>query len=90
LTVLSLVHPAVRDRAEALGRQFQSAAPFRHVVIDEFFAPDFCRQLMAEFPAFDRERARNEMGDVGRKAVFQNPAEAWPRLCATGRHVAQP
>jgi hypothetical protein len=35
LAVLSLVHPAVRDRAEALGRQFQSAAPFRHVVIDE-------------------------------------------------------
>ncbi|PYT30102.1 MAG: hypothetical protein DMG58_15060 [Acidobacteria bacterium] len=78
MTVLSLVHPAVRDRAEALGRQFQSAAPFRHVVIDEFLAPDFCRRLMAEFPAFDRERARNEMGDVGRKAVFQNLPQLGP------------
>jgi Rps23 Pro-64 3,4-dihydroxylase Tpa1-like proline 4-hydroxylase len=76
--VLPLVHPAVRDRAEALSRQFQSAAPFRHVVIDQFLAPDFCRRLMVEFPAFDREHARNEMGDVGRKAVFQNLPQLGP------------
>lgn len=76
--MLSLVHPAVRDHAEALGRQFQSAAPFRHVVIDEFLAPDFCRRLMAEFPGFDREHARNEMGGIGRKAVFQNLPQLGP------------
>ena len=27
---------------------------------------------MAEFPAFDREHARNELGEVGGKAVFTN------------------
>jgi len=76
--VLPLVHPDVRERAEALGRQFQSAAPFRHVVIDEFLAPDFCARLIAEFPGFDHEHARNEMGDVGRKAVFQNLPQLGP------------
>jgi hypothetical protein len=61
-----------------LGRQFQSAAPFRHVIIDEFLAPDFCQRLMAEFPGFDGEHARNEMGGIGRKAVFQNLPQLGP------------
>ena len=33
---------------------------------------------MAEFPAFDREHARNEMGEAGGKAVFQNLRELGP------------
>lgn len=76
--MLPLLNLAIRDRAEVLGRQFQSAKPFRHVVIDDFLAPEFCTRLIAEFPAFDHEHARNEMGDVGRKAVFQNLPDLGP------------
>ena len=78
LTVLDLISPAVRERIDILGREFQSAKPFRHVVIDEFLSPEASRQLMAEFPAFDREHARNELGEVGGKAVFTNLPQLGP------------
>lgn len=72
LIVLPLIHPDVAGRAGELRQEFDSAAPFRHLVIDEFLTDDVCRELMAEFPAFDRQHARNELGEVGGKAVFQN------------------
>jgi len=71
-TVLELISAAVRDRAESLRGAFQSAQPFRHLVMDDFLTAEFCRELMAEFPAFDANKARNELGEVGGKAVFTN------------------
>jgi hypothetical protein len=76
--MLSLLHPGARDRVEELSREFSVAQPFRHVVIDPFLDPAFCGRLIAEFPAFDAERARNEMGGVGRKAVFPDLARLGP------------
>jgi len=70
--VLELISAAVRGRVEALRGEFQSAKPFRHLVIDEFLTPELCRQLMAGFPPFDTNKARNELGEVGGKAVFTN------------------
>jgi Rps23 Pro-64 3,4-dihydroxylase Tpa1-like proline 4-hydroxylase len=69
---LSLLHANIQERTESLSRDFQSAQPFRHLVIDDFVAAEFCRQLTAEFPAFDPKHAMNELGQVGGKAVFQN------------------
>ena len=76
--MLSLLHTQVQDRAEELSREFTGAQPFRHVVIDPFLDPAFCNRLIAEFPAFDAQRARNEMGGVGRKAVFPDLARLGP------------
>jgi Rps23 Pro-64 3,4-dihydroxylase Tpa1-like proline 4-hydroxylase len=70
--MLPLLHPSVTEQAGELRLKFRSAVPFRHVVIDPFLSSEVCQELMAGFPAFDRDRARNEMGDVGGKAVFQN------------------
>ena len=39
----------------ALQEQFLSSAPFNHVVIDDFFAPEVAEQLVAEFPAYDTD-----------------------------------
>ena len=59
-------------RADQLSREFASAEPFRHVVLEPFLEPRFCAELMAEFPFFDREKALNEMGEPAGKAVFSN------------------
>jgi len=67
---LELLDQNVRDRAGDLNREFSTAQPFRYVVIDQFLNPDFCRQLISEFPVFEPTRALNERGEVGRKAVF--------------------
>lgn len=65
-------------RVDELAREFASARPFRHVVIEPFLDPAFCGQLMAEFPAFDRDKALNELGEPAGKAVFSNLAGIGP------------
>jgi Rps23 Pro-64 3,4-dihydroxylase Tpa1-like proline 4-hydroxylase len=48
----------------ALAEQYQSAAPFPHIVMDDFLPSDFLRGLLGEFPDstgktfFDREQER--------------------------------
>jgi hypothetical protein len=70
--VLDLLHPSVVERADEARDRFRAAQPFRHIVIDEFLEPSFCRQLMTEFPAFDPSHAVTELGDPGRKAVVSD------------------
>jgi hypothetical protein len=72
------IYPAISQRTTELHRQFVAAEPFRHVVIDEFLKPEFCHQLMMEFPAFDSGHAKNEHGETGRKAVVSDPARIGP------------
>ena len=57
---------------------FHRAQPFRHVVIDQFLADDFCSALLKEFPAFDPKQALNEMGLIGAKAVVEKLPQIGP------------
>jgi hypothetical protein len=72
--VLALIDKSVRDRTAELNREFTSSVPFGYIIIDQFLDTEFCRQLMAEFPAFDTQHALNERGETGRKAVFTDLA----------------
>ena len=69
---MSMLSGALQARVASLRQSFDGARPFRHVVIDDFFDPGFCRQLQADFPGFEDRYARTEMGDVGGKAVRQD------------------
>jgi hypothetical protein len=80
--VNGIVSSAVLRNSDRLRAEFASARPFRHVVIDDFVDPTYCRELQAAFPHFDPGRARNELGEVGRKAVF-------PDLAALGAPYAR-
>ena len=53
----------------AWGEQFQKNQPFPHIVIDHFFQSDFALELLKSFPKFDPEKAKNELGQIGGKAV---------------------
>lgn len=48
-----LLNPYDRD---ALKREFDSALPFRHFVIESFLEPDFAREVAAAFPTFEEAR----------------------------------
>ncbi|MGV6851811.1 MAG: 2OG-Fe(II) oxygenase [bacterium] len=66
-----------------IGNQFSDNKPFKHVVIEEFFTPEFCEHLLQEFPSFDEKLAMNENGEVGRKAVHekvQNISPSYKKL----------
>jgi Rps23 Pro-64 3,4-dihydroxylase Tpa1-like proline 4-hydroxylase len=76
--VLALLHPDVRDHIEDLAQQFGAAQPFRYVAIGRFLDPQFCQELIAEFPPFEAGDARNERGEVAGKSVIGEIARLGP------------
>ncbi len=86
----SPLHSGLAGRVEELAREFASAQPFPHVVIEPFLDPAFCDQLISEFPLFDTEKARNEMGEVAGKAVVSNLAAVGPAYGLFDRLMQDP
>ena len=77
-----MIDPRVVATANALAAQFQRRDPFRHVVIDNFLTPEYCAQLLAEFPPFERGNARNEAGELGAKSTVEKIRELGPAYTA--------
>lgn len=73
-----ILNEKVAARADELALAFASANPFRHVVIDDFFETEFCQQVLRDFPDFEEDVAKNEMGLVGNKAVHEHVRELGP------------
>ena len=69
--MIDLLNPDVARRGAELQRAFLEAGPFGYIAVDDFLDRGFCEQLIKEFPAFEEHRARNEMGQVGRKELQQ-------------------
>jgi hypothetical protein len=69
ITHAGILNPGLQSDKEALAKEFQEAEPFRHVVIPDFFSPEFSKRLLDEFPSFEERFAMGEMGEVGRKAT---------------------
>ena len=70
-----MLDPTVTARADEYAAQFQQRDPFRHVVIENFFAPDHADRLLAEFPDFERGNARSENGTLGNKSTIEKIRE---------------
>lgn len=64
-----MIRDDILARASEFRDRFRTARPFRHVCIDGFLETPVADQALADFPGFDSEAARNEFGEVGRKAV---------------------
>jgi hypothetical protein len=79
--LIPLLNADVAGRAGELQQQFRNAKPFGHVTVDNFLDEAFCDRLMREFPAFDVRRAKNEMGEVGRKATVPEITTIGPAYC---------
>lgn len=56
---------------DGLAVAFATAAPFGHVVIDDFLEPAFARRLLGEFPAFEQGQSRGEDGRAGDKSTVE-------------------
>jgi hypothetical protein len=64
-----LLNPEPDRLAPLLHNRYADAAPFPHVVIDNFFADDFAEQLVDQFPPFAGDDALSEFGKQGKKSV---------------------
>jgi len=70
--MLELINPDVLKDRPRRASGFRSADPFPHLVIDQFFTPIFCEQLIAEFPPFERGNNLNEDGLPGGKSTIED------------------
>ena len=82
-----MLNPHLRDRVPELAARFRERDPFRHVVIDDFFAPACCADLLAQFPPFERGNARNEAGELGNKSTVEKIRELGPAYAALDEAV---
>jgi hypothetical protein len=64
-----MISNVILDSAKSIQATFQSARPFKHVYLQDFLEPDIAEALLRDFPTFDRDKALNEFGEVGGKAV---------------------
>ncbi|WP_395642055.1 2OG-Fe(II) oxygenase [Rudaea sp.] len=67
----SLINPDVIAKQDDLAARFHPRAPFRHVVIDDFFDVDYATRVLAQFPPFEHGNARNEAGELGNKSTVE-------------------
>ncbi|MGA9335887.1 MAG: 2OG-Fe(II) oxygenase [Rudaea sp.] len=77
-----MLDPQVVGKVEDLAARFRTAAPFRHVVIENFFEAQFCARLLDDFPPFERGNNRNEAGQVGGKSSVAKIRELGASWCA--------
>ena len=75
---LSVLNKATLEATPALSARFNNALPFRHIVIDDFFKPSFCQSLLDSFPSFNPKHARDENGNIGRKATIDDIRKLGP------------
>lgn len=85
-----LVNPEVNLHAAEYAAQFRAGQPFRHVVIDDFFAPDAAAQFLAEFPPFERGNARTENGTQGLKSTVEALRSIGPTYAALDDLIQTP
>jgi hypothetical protein len=66
-----MLSPKISATAGEFAGRFRNAQPFRHIVIDDFLTPDYCAELLRQFPPFERGNARNEAGELGAKSTVE-------------------
>lgn len=70
-----LIRKSILKNAKSLREKFQTAHPFRHLVIDDFFTEEFLADLINEFPTPRPDEMFNEYGDPSAKHVVTNVRE---------------
>lgn len=73
-----VIEPRHLAGIDGLRKDFSSAKPFRHLVIDNFFQSEFAADLLSQFPAFERGNARAEDGSIGNKSTVEKIRELGP------------
>jgi hypothetical protein len=73
-----MISEAVVATADKYREAFQSAQPFKHVCIDDFFTRETVEASLRDIPPFDREFAIGDNGEYGGKAVVSNICEVSP------------
>jgi Rps23 Pro-64 3,4-dihydroxylase Tpa1-like proline 4-hydroxylase len=78
-----VINPGARAAVEQLHREFSSATPFRHVLIESFFRESVCDAILAQFPKPEPDKMLNEFGTPNKKMArhdVRNIGEVFRKL----------
>ena len=70
-TTPALINPQVAAQRARWQQAFATAAPFRHVVIDDFLDPAVANALLDSFPSFERGNSVGDDGRQGNKSTLE-------------------
>lgn len=73
------------DKANSYRKQFETAKPFRHILIPQFFDPAIAEAMLAEFPVPRENEMINEFGVKNRKFACRDVRSIGPTYCLVGR-----
>lgn len=73
-----MINPDILKQTQFFANQFQNGRPYKHVCIENFFDAEIVEKILQDFPAFDLTPKKNEFGDDGPKAVYENLSEISP------------
>ena len=73
-----MLHANLVDQIERYADTFQSAQPFRHVVIPQFFADETVASILADFPRPKEDEMINEFGEKSSKYACSDVREISP------------
>lgn len=88
---MTIVNQGVWERLAEVAASFQSAQPFRYVVVDDFLDPEVARRMLAEFPHVeDPDSLLNEFGVKNRKCAVSDVRSIGPVYRRIDDYIAGP
>jgi 2-oxoglutarate-Fe(II)-dependent oxygenase superfamily protein len=78
------------DKADSYRRQFETAKPFRHVLITPFFEPSIAEAILTEFPVPRESEMINEFGKKNRKFACHDVRSIGPTYRLIDDYISSP
>jgi hypothetical protein len=78
------------DKADSYRKKFDTAKPFRHVLISQFFDPAIAEAMLAEFPVPRESEMINEFGIKNRKFACRDVRSIGPTYCLIDDYISSP
>lgn len=86
----SIIDPRVLERRDSYRAEFLAAAPFPHVVIENFLSADFAQNLFDTFPAFDRGNSVGDNGEAAGKSTLERVRQIGPAYARLDDAIKSP
>jgi len=85
-----ILHDAMTSNIADLRRRFAEAKPFRHVLIENFFAADVVSDLIRQFPVPDPTKMVNEFGRGSKKFARHDVRNIGPVYADLDDYIRSP
>ena len=88
---MKIISQETLNNLDGYAEEFNSAKPFKHVLMKNFFDDSFGRAILKNFPAIENpECLINEFGDKSRKAAFHNVRDLGSVFVELDNYVKSP